>query len=731
LKHFIKPLEFQIFKRPTATNAAKEKRISFTRVPRARCVFGVWDPSFTSVHLHIFFVKKDIANIHPPLHSPSTKQRTSADAGTMNHHDLVQPLLEQQEANNNTPAARGPVVEERECNHGDPEENHSTGNNSTGHSNGAVNSNNNEATISDDIQNPWKNRNVLLSLLNCILAGIADSIWVTIVLSGFLLALGDRMGQASHDNTLVGAAEAVQGMTQLITALPVGVVADVYGKAKIVRLGGVLMLFTIALTLWALIIVRRDADDVKTATFSYYVMMVALGLWGLVSGISYGPSQALYADSIPQGKRSEMLTWLYTCYLLSSSTGPIVSIILLLTVSSNTENWSIEEIFPVFFVGVVLEIPSAVIMFFFSDDYVIHEEVTSALPAPETTTTTSSSSGSEEELIVNGEGSTTTTEQASQQQQQHASSSSCRPSCNRKFWLFTNKACVPYVVFVSGLVVSLGSGASVKYFPLFFKELGLKQAAVQAIYLFMPVFISGLSFVAQRASRSMGRIETTILFYIIGTALLYYLTYLSQSIPSSSSHDGDDGSSSTMTTRSMIWHDDEHGDATGNMGDDHASVPTTLWQENPRTVIWIVIIWWLRTGIMNAVYPLLESILMDVVPSNQRARWKSLESIAAVGWTGSALVGGILSDSHSYQFTFVITATMQLVGAFLLIPIQPLVEMERSIAEEQQEAQEQAATTQHSDDTDNNPETVRMPPPEAFHQPLLVHNDRGTTDPFP
>jgi MFS family permease len=79
---------------------------------------------------------------------------------------------------------------------------------------------------------------------------------------------------------------------------------------------------------------------------------------------------------------------------------------------------------------------------------------------------------------------------------------------------------------------------------------------------------------------------------------------------------------------------------------------------------------------MNSSYPLLESILMDNVPSHQRARWKSLESIAAFGWTGSALVGGILADERSYRFTFAITASLQLLGAVLLIPIQPFVESE-------------------------------------------------------
>jgi hypothetical protein len=39
-----------------------------------------------------------------------------------------------------------------------------------------------------------------------------------------------------------------------------------------------------------------------------------------------------------------------------------------------------------------------------------------------------------------------------------------------------------------------------------------------------------------------------------------------------------------------------------------------------------------RTGLMNCTYPLSESIVMDSVPKNQRARWKSLESVLQFGY---------------------------------------------------------------------------------------------------
>jgi MFS family permease len=69
----------------------------------------------------------------------------------------------------------------------------------------------------------------------------------------------------------------------------------------------------------------------------------------------------------------------------------------------------------------------------------------------------------------------------------------------------------------------------------------------------------------------------------------------------------------------------------------------------------MVPIYLFRTGIMNSTYPLEESISMDFVPKDQRARWKSLESIAQFGWCGSAALGGWLADKHGYSFTFLIS----------------------------------------------------------------------------
>ena len=102
-----------------------------------------------------------------------------------------------------------------------------------------------------------------------------------------------------------------------------------------------------------------------------------------------------------------------------------------------------------------------------------------------------------------------------------------------------------------------------------------------------------------------------------------------------------------------------------------------------------------RSGLMNCTYPLKESILMDYVPQDQRARWKSLDSVSSFGWCGSAFLGGILADKFSYGWTFFLTAALQGIGTVSKVWLLPLVsadekgEGERVREEEEREEREE------------------------------------------
>jgi hypothetical protein len=64
---------------------------------------------------------------------------------------------------------------------------------------------------------------------------------------------------------------------------------------------------------------------------------------------------------------------------------------------------------------------------------------------------------------------------------------------------------------------------------------------------------------------------------------------------------------------------------------------------------------------------------MDFVPKSTRARWKSLESVSAVGWAGSAALGGFLADKYNYAGTFLITAGIQAFATCIGIPLMCVV----------------------------------------------------------
>ena len=56
-----------------------------------------------------------------------------------------------------------------------------------------------------------------------------------------------------------------------------------------------------------------------------------------------------------------------------------------------------------------------------------------------------------------------------------------------------------------------------------------------------------------------------------------------------------------------------------------------------------------------------------------RARWNSLDGVLIFGWSGSALLGGILVDSIGFGTTFCLTALMQGIAVCILVPLVTVV----------------------------------------------------------
>jgi MFS family permease len=141
----------------------------------------------------------------------------------------------------------------------------------------------------------------------------------------------------------------------------------------------------------------------------------------------------------------------------------------------------------------------------------------------------------------------------------------------------------------------------------------------------------------------------------------------------------------------------------------------------------LVPIYVMRTSLMNASYPLQESILMDFVPKDERARWKSLDSVAAFGWCGSAALGGWLSDRFDYTYTFLITAILQSVGIAvwsLLLPLVPRTEGRSSLREEEEEEEAEdirTTTSPSSSEEEEDPVLVAVVADSSLREPLLAN----------
>eukprot|EP00123_Amoebidium_parasiticum_P018179 comp24125_c0_seq1/m.43768 comp24125_c0_seq1/g.43768 ORF comp24125_c0_seq1/g.43768 comp24125_c0_seq1/m.43768 type:complete len:461 (-) comp24125_c0_seq1:210-1592(-) len=189
-------------------------------------------------------------------------------------------------------------------------------------------------------------------------------------------------------------------------------------------------------------------------------------------------------------------------------------------------------------------------------------------------------------------------------------------------WLHVSM--VPAIVATSDIVFGLASGMTIKFFPIYFAEkLHLSPITVNILFVLDPFTEVCFSLIAQRLSLKVGRVEVTLAFKAIGVALL---------------------------TAMALFPD--------------------YWEAQPYVLCAVYII---RSALINCVVPLTRSILMDYVASEKRGLWNSLESVAGFGWSGSAVVGGLIVDLYGYEASFGFTAFIQFLAWTPLLLLLPLV----------------------------------------------------------
>lgn len=174
---------------------------------------------------------------------------------------------------------------------------------------------------------------------------------------------------------------------------------------------------------------------------------------------------------------------------------------------------------------------------------------------------------------------------------------------------------VPYIIAVGDFITCIGAGMTVKFFSLFFiNDLHFSASDICWLNTAYPLVIALFMKVLQRAAKPCGRAPSSIAFFL---ASVFCIVTLSQ----------------------------------------------------VHNVPILIAIHLIRGGFANCSDPIMRSIMMDYTPSTQRGMWNAIGSLMGATWSGSAFLGGLLSDSHDYRFTFLVTGGVYLAACVMYAPL--------------------------------------------------------------
>ena len=125
------------------------------------------------------------------------------------------------------------------------------------------------------------NTNVRLILVYVVLLSVYSSLVSNTPLAAYINLIRD------NNNTSVGIATGIQGIVNLLIALPVGALADRIGRERLLRAAAVMALIAAAYTAMCLLYIHNSGkfdDDV-----TYYSLCGASALWGLFMGLHASP----------------------------------------------------------------------------------------------------------------------------------------------------------------------------------------------------------------------------------------------------------------------------------------------------------------------------------------------------------------------------------------------------------------------------------------------------------
>ncbi|MCF7913035.1 MAG: MFS transporter [Candidatus Cloacimonetes bacterium] len=411
------------------------------------------------------------------------------------------------------------------------------------------------------------NSNVNLAYIYTSLESFGHGIWMGNILSLYIVLFAESSNGifGLSSNELLGVTAGVSGIAMTAIVFPAGFMADKYPRDLILRISafaGIFALFFLGIA------------------HSIIMILIALFLWGAFQGLSRPAFESILADSLPTGFRSRTYSRLHLVRQLSMSAGPFLNVLLFIVFG---DKWDITILKSVMYVGIGVSLLSTSVLFFFKNER---------------------SLGEESEALFQIDDSQPDTEIKQQSHLAHK---------------------IPILLVASNVLIGMGAGMSIKFFPVFFRSLyNLQPVAVQIIMGFTAVTTGFFGLIAQHFSLKRGRAKMIFAVQLTATSCLIAIAFY-------------------------------------------------------PAIYFLVPLFILRGALMNAAQPLSRSILMDVVPKKHRGKWNSVETVAwGLFWNASAVIGGFLIGDNNFQRCFFITAGIYLIGSIPIIMLIPLVKKERS-----------------------------------------------------
>lgn len=335
-------------------------------------------------------------------------------------------------------------------------------------------------------------RNVTLSFAFAVFGALVSTIAHGQIFTVFIFEL-------FGDNTSVGITESISGVVALATAVPVGMAVDRVSRAKLLRQCAVVGFLAAAfgalatcLGPWA--VTGPNFERRSPGRGFQLLLLIALSLWGVFFNAATSASQALFADSVPQGQvRRDLYATKSTLTLLTLAVGPLFALGCTWVLGND---WKLYNMVYMILPGFVAMIPMCFLMMFF-------EEV--GLPR---------SSPLRAALLPS----------ASQKAARApAPPRRARPPVEGA-WM------VPYLLLAAELITSIGAGMTVKFFGLWFKNVyHFSPFGLAALQAATPVCIAATVQLLQLVAGicPWGPVPAMLLFWLVSICALLGMTRVS------------------------------------------------------------------------------------------------------------------------------------------------------------------------------------------------------------